>query len=91
MKAQEYSQRVIKNSELLYLFGIEVKESNLSGNMQIILHFVDSKNVHWTHHQLVDEKNLAVLKFGRLYFSNLGFNMVNARLDDLARTYFENS
>lgn len=90
MKTQEYSQRVIKKSELLYLFGIEVKESNLSGNMQIILHFVDSKNLHWTHYQLVDEKNLAVLKFGRLYFSNMGFNMVNARLDDLARTYFEN-
>ena len=90
MKTHEYSQRVIKDSEILYLFGIEVNESNLSGNMQVILHFVDSKNVHWTHHQLVDEKNLAVLKFGRLYFSNLGFNMVNARLDDLARTYFEN-
>lgn len=90
MKTHEYSQRVIKDSEILYLFGIEVNESNLSGNMQVILHFVDSKNVHWTHHQLVDEKNLAVLKFGRLYFSNLGFNMVQSTLDDLARTYFEN-
>ena len=28
MKTQEYSQKVIKKSELLYLFGIEVKESN---------------------------------------------------------------
>lgn len=89
MKVDQYSQKVIKDSELLYLFCLEVKESNLSGNMQIILHFVDKQNVHWTHHQLVDEKNLDVLKFGRLYFSNLGFNMVNTELADLARTYFE--
>lgn len=88
MKIDQFKETVLSQEELLYCWAVGVEESKLNGNLQIVFYFIDTHNCPYIHYQLCDEKNLNTLKYGRLFVSNLGFNMLNTSLADLARTYF---